>query len=304
MAENRESCITVKSKEFKDEDTKFQVLLKVDFGTKQCNERINYIKNYGMDPPNNCALITHEFETEEAAKNCAAKVEEFKGEGGPLGIAGKHIECYKTVGNKLVVSWRADANFIKDMEVMHEFATFLGDFASINQHLEFKIADSRGIKDIFVQNPQVSPMATFLSGFCCKLTLSARKDLPLKIGDFVATKVPEYEQKEVKMASRLFASFHHLNLEVDLADPSQEMKSTLKKEIMMGVSAIGGMIYQMGEQMGLLEIAKHGGNTTKLVFCVTPLVSFEITFFAPGAYETIEKINSPEFAQSMLPQSQ
>ena len=288
MGENRESVILVKSPNFKDEDAKFTLAFRFDFGTMQCSQRMDQIKGLGVEPSNNCALVTHDFETEEGAQQAATKILELKEMIPPL----KYLESAKAIGKKLVACIRADAKFIEESNIIQVLAASMGDFAAINQYFELRLGTSRDLKAI-LGDSSASPLALALETFCFKATLSARKELPIKIAEFAASTVHSAEeQKQIKFVGRCFSTFHHLTYTVDLKEPTQEMRGSFKEAIASILMGGAQMAYGMLEQLGILEIAKTGGASTRLAFCISPLLSFEVNLFAPKALEVFTQLGT------------
>lgn len=287
MGENRESVISVKSASFKDEDVKFQLSYRFDFGTKEYNERFQKIQAFGVDPPNNTLVVTHEFETEEAAKQMAAKMLELQA--GPFEEPLKLLKSAKAVGRTFVACFHPKEGFDEDMEEIKGFTTAIGDFAAVNQYFEFKLATSRSVKDI-IQDPSKSPLTSALDAFCLKLNCSARKELPIKVSEYVATKVPPHEAEEAKLVGRAIAAFHHLTYNLELSPPKEDVMGEMKEGMVGMMSGLAKMLYGMAEQLGLASILKCGGSRINALFCITPLLSMEGNVFAPTVFETFETL--------------
>ncbi len=296
MSENRESFITVKSADFKESDAKCRLNFRFDCGTAQCTERLNAIKELGVEVPNDCGVITHDFETEEDAAKLANVVNGLKTSQNPqFQEKLKLLETAKAIGKRFVAVWRADPDFIHDMKIMPEFTSTIGDLAHTNQWLEVTFADTLSLKEMIAEKT-VSPLANALSGFCLNAKLSVSKEMPLKVVDFIMSKehIDESEGMRLKLTARVLAAFHHLNLEVDLRSPSEQMKLIYKNEIFMAATSLAQMLVSMVGGFGLMEVARRGSADTKLRFCVTPLLSFEINLHAPTAVESLEKLSSSE----------
>jgi hypothetical protein len=288
MGENRESVILVKSPSFKEEDTKFSLVVRVDFGTQQCTQRMEQSKAFGVEPSANCIVITHDFETEEAAQQAAAKAMELKGVIPPL----KDLESAKALGKKLVVFVRPDEGDLANIKVVDEFAKFVGDFAAINEYFELRLASSRDLKAL-LGDPSASPLALAAESICLKATLSFRKDLPIKIANFAASRsTSAEEQKKLKLAGHVYAAFHHITYTVDLKEPTGDMRETLKEPI-TGMMMMGAqMAYGMLSQLGIMEIAKAGGTSTRATLLMSSLLSFEVNLIAPKGFEVLTQLAS------------
>jgi hypothetical protein len=286
MGENRESVILVKSPNFKDEDAKFTLGLRVDFGTTQCSQRMEQHKALGVEPANNCFVVTHDFETEEGAQQAATKAMELKAMIPPL----KSLESAKAVGKKLVLCVRPDDHDMERVKIIADFATFLGEFAAVNQYFELRLGSSRDLKAI-LGDQSASPLALALETFCFKTTLSARKELPIKIADFAASlSTSAEEQQNFKLAGRCFGAFHHLTYTVDLKEQTSEMRETLREQITGALMMGAQMAYGMLSSFGVMEVVKSGGASTRLTFCLSPLLSLEVNLFAPKALEVFTQL--------------
>ena len=298
--ENRESVISIKSVSFKDEDVKFQIGLRMDFGKIQCTERMDKIRALGIEPSNNAISIVHEFESETAAENMVTKVNEFKAVAGPqIGKPMELLESIKAVGKKVVVSLRLPPEAVEPLSKLEDVSKSMGDFASRHQFLEFKIADCRNLNEI-ISDTTVSALSKALEAMCIKFTLSMNKLMPIKVAEFISTMAPGPAQAQVMLAGHAVAAFHHLKLEIELREPNEDMKQVLKNHILMGIIGGSQMLYGMGEQYGFMEVAKNGGAQTTAMLCLSPILSFEFTIFAPTAVQAIEKAASPEFAEKAM----
>jgi len=290
MEGNNESLISVKCANFKDEDVKFQIHLRVDFGKQQCTERMEKIKEYGIDPSNNAIVIVHEFPTEDGAQKMAEKINELKTMLAPqIGKPAELFESAKAQGKNVVASLRIPPEGAGPLAILDAAAANFGDFASKHQFAEFKIADSRSLKDIvFDQSSGV--IAAALQALCIKLTLNLNHELPIKVADFICTMgPPESEAKKIKFVGHSVATFHHLKLEIELREPNEAMKQVLKNEVLGGIMGLSQMVYGMGTQFGVVDLLKNGGTKTTAWLCLSPILSFEFGVFAPTAVETIEQ---------------
>lgn len=292
MEKNRESTIHIKSVGFKETEVKFHAQVRCDIGTDQHLQKEKIIKDHGITPGGNVFLVTHEFENEAAAASACAKIISFKDAPSPFGELMKHIEGIKTEGKKLIFGIRLPPSFERDTEGMHELSVFMGDLAHVNQFLTLNLKSSKSIKEILTDTT-CSPIAQALGTIDILAKLSANKELPIKILDFFATlNGTETRKKEYRFIGRAIAAFHHLSFEVDLRETTEKMKGLYKGTIFKGMAKLFGMLRGMAEGLGILDIVKHGGNTTKIYFCLPPLISLEVTFFAPTAYEAFEQIST------------
>ncbi len=294
MTENRESLFQIKSAGFKDSDVKFQISLRLDFGRAQCSERMNKIKALGIDPSNNAIAVVHEFPNEAAATAFVAKATEMKTMLAPqIGKPAELLESIKAEGNKAVVTLRFPPEAAAPLGILEAVAGSMGDFADKHQFAEFRFANSRSLKDICTDQ-SASPIALAVETLCVKLVLSLQKDLPIKIADFVSQMAPESEKPHVALAGRAFAAFHHFKLEMDLKEPTEAMKQIAKNEAAMGLMSVAQMAVGMASQFGCMDVVKNGGSQTTATLCLTPILSFEFTLFAPTVVETLEKLSTPQ----------
>ena len=291
MEANRESTICIKGAKYKEDDVKFELAFRVDFGTTECQRRMDKIKAMGTEPANNCVLVCHEFETEEGMTKAAAKVEELKTQG-MLGPATEVLEAVKKDGKKLIGCFRIPAEITGALSLLDGLAASLGpEFAAKNQYFEIMLSDSKALKDV-VHDPSASVLSSALEAICIKLTLAVQKDLPIKIAEFVATLAPPMAQDQIKLVGQAFATFDHLKLDVVLRDPTEAMKGAYKDEMTMGIAQMGGMALMMATQLGVMDIAKTGGVRTIATLCFSPLLSFSFRVLAPTAVETLAKFGA------------
>lgn len=291
MEGNRESLIQIKCENFKEQEVKLQLGVRLDFGKSVCTERINKIKELGIDPGSNAVAIVHEFPTDAAAEAFVTKFNEFKAGMGAsmMGDKLEMLESIKANGKKVIGSLRIPADLVGHLQILDAVASSMGDFADKHQYAEFKIADSRSLKEIFTDEV-ASPLAIALQGLCVKLTLSLQKDLPIKIADFVCQMAPESHRPQIQLVGNSVATFHHIRLEMELREPSEAMKQIAKNEIMMGMMSVAQMAMGMMMNFGFQDVVKNGGSETKAMLCLSPMLSFELNILAPTAYETLEKI--------------
>eukprot|EP01022_Parablepharisma_sp_SALTPOND_P018736 TRINITY_DN3103_c0_g1_i1.p9 TRINITY_DN3103_c0_g1~~TRINITY_DN3103_c0_g1_i1.p9 ORF type:complete len:316 (+),score=58.93 TRINITY_DN3103_c0_g1_i1:10033-10980(+) len=293
MSDNRESLISIRSVNFKDEDIKFQLSFRMDFGRNECAERMNKIKSLGIDPSNNAVAVTHEFVSEEAAQAMATKINEFKAAMGvQLGKMMELCESVRAEGKKVVVCLRLPPEGAAALSILEAVAESMGDFASKNQFLDFKFSNSATMKEI-MSVTNASLVANVLQSLHMKLALSLNKELPVKIAEFVSSMAPESEKSKVMFAGRMASAFHHFNIEVELKDAKESAKQAYKNEIMMGMMGVSQMLFGMGEQFGFIEAAKNGGSQTTVMLCLSPILSFEFGLYAPTALEALENAANP-----------
>jgi hypothetical protein len=293
MEANHESSITMKGPHFNSENVKFEVGLRVDFGTKECSERMEKIKGMGFEPANNCIIISHEFESEDGPTKTIEKLEEMKNSG-MLGPATPFLEGMKKEGKKLLGCIRLPPQMTEPLGLLEAVAASMGpEFTSKNQYFEFKISDSKALKEV-IHDPSASILASALEGLCLQLTLAIQKDMPIKIADFICTMAPPQAHSQLKLVGQGFATFHHLKLEIVLREPTAEMKGAYKDEMTMGLASMGGMAMMMAEQFGVLEIAKMGGVKTTAALCFSPILSFEFNVLAPTILEALTKFTEGE----------
>jgi hypothetical protein len=293
MSDLRESFITLRSEEYKEEDTRFHITLRLDFGMNECQDRFQRIQQLGVEPCNNTVVIMHDFATEEAAQDMVAKLNGFKDTmGAELGSFINFCETIKAKGRQLVVCFRAPADISNNLEILGPMAASMGELASVNQFVEFKIASTSNLKDVLTTQSE-SPASVLLSGVLIKLSLLAHKELPIKITDFISNLVPEYEKQEVKMTGRLISAFHHLKLNIELRNPDEGAKEAYKNEMIEGIMSMAQFVCGIAEQFGFLEVAKSGGSQTVAMICLSPLFSAEFTLYAPTAIEALEKAANP-----------
>lgn len=293
MSDIRESSITIRSEEFKEEDARFHITLRLDFGKNECQDRMQKIQQLGVEPNNSVIVLTHDFVSEEAAQDMVAKLNGFKdmmgAEIGPL------INCCETIkaeGRLLVVCMRAPADISNQFEILVPFAESLGEVASSNQYLEFKVASTSNLKDIVTSQAE-SPAAILLSGVLVRLALTLHRSLPERIAEFVSNLVPEYEKREVQLTGKVVSAFHHLKLNVELRNPDETTKEVYKNEMVAGIMKVAQFLCGMAEQFGFMDVAKSGGSQTVAMACLSPILSAEFTVYAPTAVEALQKAASP-----------
>lgn len=289
MEPNRDSLICIKSANFKPEAVQFEIGYRMDFGKPQVTEVLKTITDLGVSPPENTAVLVHEFTTEEGAKQAAEKIEFFMGEGSPFGptvsmFAGKPV----VKGKQLIMSAKVPEPMAAPLGILEPLAAALGELASNHQFFEVKLSASKTLKEILT-NTAVSPLASFLDAFCFKVSLNHNKELPIKLAEFFATMAPGEEEK-IKTVGHVVSSFHHLKFEVDLRDASEEMKGLLKAEIQAALPQGAMMALGMAGQFGLLEIAKLGGIKTVIYANASPLIKFEFSILMPTAIDTVEAL--------------
>lgn len=292
MEGNRESLICIKSEHYKEAENKVLIDLKLDLGKQICDQRLNAIKDLGIEPNNNCVVIVHEFETEAAAKKLDETIEDFKTKG-MLGPLTPLAEKLKIVGKKVAMCIRFPPEIAAQCGMVEAIAATLGDLTDKHQFFEFSFASSQSLKEI-LHDPVASPIAAAWNSLCLKLIVSAQKQLPIKIGEFVASISPEDHKEQIKFVSQAIATFHHLRFEMELREPGEALKQAFKAQIYGTLVGVAQMALGMGEQFGVMEIFKNGGVKTTATVCVNPFVSFEFTLLAPTAIESIEKLMSPE----------
>jgi hypothetical protein len=288
MASNRESVIVVKGASFKEEETKFHMTFRYDFGTAECKQRIEGHKALGLEIGDNCLVLTHDFETNEAAQQAVDKLIALKPILEPL----QRIELIKASGKTLIAQMGISQDTLNKIPMLAEFASAVGDFASINQFVSIDLKASRDLKDMFC-DPTASPLALGLDSMCLKLTLSARKEMPVKIADFVATRLPASQQPKVKLIGRGVSAFHHLTYNVDLKSLNEEMRTLMKADIELPFHAGAQSFYAGLVQLGLFDVLKSSSTTTKVTFCVSPLLSFDFSLYAPKTLEVLQAQASP-----------
>lgn len=291
MEPNKESVICVKSAAFKPENVQLEARFRVDFGKPLCSERMEMLRGLGVDPANNTLVFVHEFPSEDGAKKAAAKIQELKETDSPVALIAPYLTVLKAEGNKLIMAAAAPPPMIQmPAQILTQAAMSMGDLVDKPQHFELKLSASKTIKDILTKTEAQSPVANFLEQFCFKATLAIQKDLPIKIGDFIATMAPPHHQSEPKMAGRIVSCFHHLNLDIELREPVEEIKKLFKDEAMMMLPQMAGMGYGMGMQLGVIDVAKMGGQKTTVYLCLTPMLRFEFEIFAPTVIDALETI--------------
>jgi len=289
MSDLRESFITIRSEEFKEEDTRFHITLRLDFGKNECQDRLQRIQQLGVEPCNNVFVITHDFASEDAAKDMVSKLNGFKDVmGSELGHFANFCETIKAEGRQLIVCLRPPAEISNAFEVLEPMAASIGEIASLNQYVEFKIVSTSNIKDILTTQSE-SPAAAFLSGVLIKLSLMLHKELPIKITEFMSNVVPEYEKQSLKFAGKIISGFRHLKMNFELRTPTEDAKELYKNEMIAGIMSAAQFICGMAEQFGFLDVAKNGGSQTVAMMCLSPILSSEYIVYAPTAVEGLQK---------------
>lgn len=293
MSDLRDSYIHIHTENFKEEEAKLNIILRVDFSKSQCDERMQKIKELGIEPSNNAVVITHEFSSEEAAQEMVTKLNNFKDTmGNEMGPFADLWEVIKADGNRLIVCFRFSPDATATTGMLDPIAASLGDITTTNQFIEARIASVSNLKEIVTTQSQ-SPMAALLAGVSIKLSLAAHKDLPLKLTEFAANMVPEYEKKSVLMAGKMATAFNHLKLDIELREPTEAVKEAYKSEMIMGLMSAAQFACGMAEQFGFMEVAKTGGAQTVAMLCLSPIVSVQFTLYAPTAIEALEKAANP-----------
>lgn len=293
MSDVRESFITIRSEEFKEEDSRFNITLRLDIGKNEYQERLQKIQQLGVEPSNNVVVITHDFESEEAAQDMVVRLNGFKETmGTELGELSECCETIKAEGRQLITCIRAPGELAAVASMLEPFAASIGEIADANQFVEFKIASTSNLKDVLTTQSE-SPAAVLLSGILIKLSLALHKDLAIKLTDFACNTVPEYEKQEVKMSGRLISSFRHLKLNIELRNPDENTKGAYKNEMIGGIMGMAQFVCGLTEQFGFLDVAKNGGAQTVARLCVSPILSAEFNLYAPTAIEALEKAANP-----------
>lgn len=289
MAEEiRESYVQVKAPGYKEEDTKFCASMRCDFGTNECKAQMDQIKAEGFEPANDCVMITHEFASELGAAKMKERTEQMKTEPGPLQQVAKLVEKIVLNGKKLQICVRCPKDMSKDLAILNTVAASFGEFQFKHQWAEFKVSDSKLLQDILCDKSS-SPIASLLQAFCMRFSLSVHKDLPTKIFDFISTIAPPYEKDQIALVGKIISTFHHLKLDVDLREPTEDMKALFKEESMGMIAQLAMMAFGMAEQMGMSEILQNGGKKTTAVLCFAPFLKFEFNVFAPTALDGLQK---------------
>jgi hypothetical protein len=297
MEANRESFICIKSEHYKEAENKVFVGLKLDFGKQICNDRLAAIKALGIEPNDNCIVVVHEFDTEAAAKKLDETLEGFKAQG-MLGPATALTEKAKIEGKRVALCVRLPPEVAAQCAILEAVAAHIGDLADKHQSFEFSYANSLSLKEI-LHDPVVTPLAAAWSSMCLKLKISAQKQTPVKVADFVSTMAKEDAKDKIKFIGEAISQFHHLRLEMELSEPGEALKQAFKAQIYQGLVGMAQMALGMGEQFGVMEIFKNGGVKTTATLCIKPFVSCEFTILAPTAIEGIEKLLSPEVQAKM-----
>lgn len=293
MSDIHESFITLHSEDFKEEDSKFNITLRLDVGKNECQSRMQRIQALGIEPSNNVVVITHDFVSEEAAQDMVVRLNGFKETmGAELGHISECCETIKAEGRQLIVCIKTPSELASASEMIELFAANMGDIADMNEFFEFKVASTSNLKDVLTTQYE-SPAAVLLSGILIKLSLALHKDLAMKVTDFIANMVPEYEKNDVKLAGRIISSFRHLKLNIELRSPDEGTKGAYKNEMITGIMAMAQFVCGMTEQFGFLDPARNGGAQTTAIFCVSPILSAEFNLYAPTAIEALEKAANP-----------
>jgi len=289
MSDLRESFITLRSEEYKEEDTRFHITLRLDFGKNECQDRLQRIQQLGVEPCNNVLVITHDFASEDAAKDMVSKLNDFKSVmGSELGPFMNSCETIKAEGRQLIVCLRPPTDVSNSFEILEPMAASIGEVASVNQYVEFKIASTSNLKDILTTQSE-SPAAALLSGTLIKLSLMLHKELPIKITEFASNIVSEHEKQEVRLTGKIISGFRHLKMNFELRSPSEGAKELYKNEMIGGIMSIAQFICGMAEQFGFLDVAKNGGSQTVAMICLSPIISAEFIVYAPTAIEGLQK---------------
>lgn len=292
MEANRESLISFKSGNITPENAKFKLCIRADIGTEKCNQTLEKIKAMGITPANNVVVIEKDFENEEGAKKVAPLLDGFKAQG-MLGPATELTEPVKVIGANCIVPIRLPPPAVAVLSMLHAVNDAIGDIASKQQFVEFCISEGRTIKEI-LSDQTASPIAAALSALSIQFKLSTQKEFPVKLCNFIAGMAPSEEEKgKIKLFGDFLGAFHHVKLEVDIAEPGEALKQAFKNEMLMGLMGMAQMGIMMGTQFGILDVAKQGKGLTKAYLCLSPLVAVEFTLDAPTALEALESLAPP-----------
>ncbi len=278
---NKESVITIKGRSFNEDEVKFRFSYRVDFGTAQCSEGLQFIKSHGVETANNCTFITHDFETNEGASAFAAKLWELKGQHTvpPLEM----LEMAKAVDNKFVACFRLPAAFAKSVEGLHALSTYLGDFTTINQYFQVEVATSKSVKEILVDK-LVSVVGVALEHFRVSVSLLSHKELPVKLVDYMSQKHGPGSSKGLQLMGHLLGSFRRFTLTLDMGQPPAETKEFMTAILILELLQLVQKLHQVALQFDVLDILKLGHGPTKILLCVTPFLRVEANLDAPTAF--------------------
>jgi len=290
MEENRESCICLRSSDYKEANEQFKFEATLDFGVDQCNERMQKIKDLAIDPSNFVITIVHEFGTTTDAEKMVTKLTELKEMMGPqLGPAAHAIETIKANGQKVIAAVRIPPEGQAALAILDMVNSSFGDFSKKHQFLKFCIANGNSLDEILNGTSEGSPLVKFLKASLLKITLSVQKALPIKIAEFISNMCPPSEKEKVLMAGHFASAFHHFKFEVELAEPTGEAKNSFKEEMSGMIAGVAQMAIGMAQQFGLLEAVKAGGAKTTAMLCLTPFLSLQFDINAPTAISALEK---------------
>ena len=284
--ELRKSHIKWRVGQVADDNCKFLMKARMNFGRKEVKEILEKMKANGIPEDKKFnIMIVNDCEDEAAATAIAAKVEEMKSH--PIVEEGPRL--LTEMATKLTTVSHKDGQFFAAFDIeegsmkpdLAKWNDVLGNFGECSQFIEASIQAPKPIKGILGEGIDLKN----INGSQIALQAGLAKGLPMKIADMVIAESGAYGPKpeEIKLIARICSMFHHLTLDLEIAN-ADDITKGVGEDAIPPPEITTGMLQKAGEflnELGVLDVAKTAGTVTKAYMTLFPFLSFEITIQMP-----------------------
>jgi len=290
MNDIRESHIIIKSNNYNPElvDTKFH--FKINLGANEYEANLNKIKGLGVDPSENVFVLSHEFDTEEAAQNAVLKINDTL-ENAPPQLALQFApvppvwEKPKAVGRTAIVCFRVPELLTTQLAMIQPMISALEEISPTTQYLGFEVYNFSPPKEVFEDSSSDSKLVT---GSFTNFSLVTHKDLPNKVGSMLTEMgAPD---TEVTVAKTIFSSLKRVHIDVEVAESNIKLDKEYIKSQLLGMVQ---SVHKALAPLDLYEVAKSMGKMTNGTMCISPAISIDIGILFPSFSELLNIVKLP-----------
>lgn len=281
MSDMRESHIKINNGNFNPDTGNLRASVKVNMGTKDYDENMNKIKDFGLESEVNLLAVGVDFISEEAANNAATKVGEIYEKILPKVIPLPPFwDAPKVKGKTLVLTLRIPTLYADQLAILEPIITSFGELTAIDQYLEFDASCLVPAKD-----SDAAVESVLNVGSAIKIALVTHKDLPVKINALM--KEMGVGGGVLEIMKPLFGSLKHVRLEACFDDLTEGDKEEIKNKVKVGALFIGSAL----ESFGLVETVMAMQGNIVGALCIKPCVSLNFKLTLPGFIEILKAAN-------------